>query len=552
LGSIFNTSGAHDLVFTYTNIFGDIVNGLVVYDSTQPPGVPGDYNNNGRVDAADYVMYRNGGPLQNEVVTIGTVTPEDYTAWRQRFGNTSGSGSGVEAAAVPEPGAIPLVLLAFIMTALVTLRGRAFSPFSRARLCAVPIRATAFLLMSAATVLSLIGAASAAVPPPPVLDRNHRMGDDPLEDIDLVTGGVQPVTNGATVVRTRDQAGVAGAQQLIHLDATGGPKYELLPTVSGGPVPRRPDNGTGFAIRLNPTAPSQGQYLRTGFEQALNFPERSFSSTFQPGGSIDYSFIRDRGFQLWVLPTAAGRADIVMDTNQHGALINASGNFAMRYINADYDTGVGVIPNTWYHLQVVRPFGSGRGSIMYVNGKAVARAAGTYAGEDNPANEETTPLVVGANTSTAPFTVGTLNRFQGLVDDLEMAVMGLNAAADYGDFVFERDNKYAAFFKPSNPADMTGDNLVNTADVNIFVANWLSQNIVSGLAIGDLTSRMKGDLNYDGFVNLADWDVLNDANPGAGAAAWAQIGGVPEPGSLCLATLAMLGGIARWRPKRSR
>ena len=190
---------------------------------------------------------------------------------------------------------------------------------------------------------------------------------------------------------------------------------------------------------------------------------------------------------------------------------------------------------------------------MYVNGKAVARAAGTYRGEDDPTNEETTPLVVGANTSTVPFQVGALNRFQGLVDDLEMAVMGLNAVADYGDFVFERDNKYAAFFKPVNQADVNGDTLISALDVSTFASNWLSQNVVSGLVIGDLTSRLKGDLNYDGFVNLADWDILNDAHPASGAAAWAMISGaVPEPGSLCLAALAMLGSMARWRPRRTR
>jgi hypothetical protein len=71
-------------------------------------GVPGDYNSNGSVDAADYVVWRNGGPLQNEVagITPGIVTPEDYDAWRARFGNTSGAGSGIAiaAASVPEPG----------------------------------------------------------------------------------------------------------------------------------------------------------------------------------------------------------------------------------------------------------------------------------------------------------------------------------------------------------------------------------------------------------------------------------------------------------------
>jgi hypothetical protein len=77
----------------------------------------------------------------------------------------------------------------------------------------------------------------------------------------------------------------------------------------------------------------------------------------------------------------------------------------------------------------------------------------------------------------------------------------------------------------------------------------LSQRIISGLAIGDLVSRSSGDLNYDGLVNLRDWDILNDANPAAAAAAWNIISGVPEPGTLGLAALAMLGYIARRRSR---
>lgn len=78
-------------------------------------GVPGDYNNNGTVDAADYVLWRNGGPLQNEVSTPGATTAEDYTAWRARFGNTAAAGAGaLAAAAVPEPAAGVLAMLALL------------------------------------------------------------------------------------------------------------------------------------------------------------------------------------------------------------------------------------------------------------------------------------------------------------------------------------------------------------------------------------------------------------------------------------------------------
>jgi hypothetical protein len=526
LGPIFDTGtpiGSRDVVFTYTTIFGDIVTGPVEYcTNCSPAGIPGDYNENGIVDAADYVVWRK---------TNGS--PAGYNLWRMNFGRTSGSGSGSALTAVPEPSNLLLAVVALLLTALVRARDSVFDGGallglgSRLASKAPSPRAA---LMTCTLALILSAQSSAAVPPPPVLDRNYDMGEG--------EGGVA----GNTVTVTWDTAGVAGQQQLVDLAAVAGPRYEALPTTTGGPVPRRPDGGTGMAIRLNPTATSQGQHLKTGFEQALNFPERSYSSTFQPGGTIDYTFIKDRGFQLWVLPQTSGRADIVMDTTQHGALINASGAFSMRYINADYDTGVPVLPNTWYHLMVVRPFGAGLGSIMYVNGEAVARAGGTYRGEDNPANEETTPLVVGANTSNVAFQVGTINRFQGLVDDLEMFVMGLNgppAPDEFGEFIFERDNKYAAFFKPANAADLTNDNVVNMSDVNVFVSNWLFQKSVGGVVLGDLTTRMKGDFNYDGSVNLADWEILNElAPPGVGSAAWAMIHGVPEPSGSVLALLA--------------
>jgi hypothetical protein len=77
----------------------------------EPTGVLGDYNGNNVVDGADYVQYRNGGPLQHEVATIGSVTPEDYTEWRARFGNTAGAGSGLGASAVPEPASAVLLLI---------------------------------------------------------------------------------------------------------------------------------------------------------------------------------------------------------------------------------------------------------------------------------------------------------------------------------------------------------------------------------------------------------------------------------------------------------
>ena len=67
--------------------------GLLNVTTLPVVGVPGDFNNNGSVDAGDYVLWRKGGPLQNEVDTPGTVNAQDYLDWQARFGNPPGSGS---------------------------------------------------------------------------------------------------------------------------------------------------------------------------------------------------------------------------------------------------------------------------------------------------------------------------------------------------------------------------------------------------------------------------------------------------------------------------
>jgi hypothetical protein len=70
-----------------------------------PVGVQGDYNNNGVVDAADYVLWRknpagNGG------------APAGYNTWRQNFGGALGSGGNLATGAVPEPTAMLLLTIA--------------------------------------------------------------------------------------------------------------------------------------------------------------------------------------------------------------------------------------------------------------------------------------------------------------------------------------------------------------------------------------------------------------------------------------------------------
>ncbi len=73
---------------------------------TFTPHIPGDYNLNGTVDTADYVVWRK---------TDGT--PESYNIWRTHFGESIGGGaaaSGSDSVAVPEPHSLSLWVLALV------------------------------------------------------------------------------------------------------------------------------------------------------------------------------------------------------------------------------------------------------------------------------------------------------------------------------------------------------------------------------------------------------------------------------------------------------
>jgi probable HAF family extracellular repeat protein len=68
--------------------------------------LPGDYNVNGEVDAADYVIWRERmatlSTLPNDT-TPGWVQPVDYSVWRANFSRAAGSGSAIGSTSVPEP-----------------------------------------------------------------------------------------------------------------------------------------------------------------------------------------------------------------------------------------------------------------------------------------------------------------------------------------------------------------------------------------------------------------------------------------------------------------
>jgi hypothetical protein len=119
----FVDAGGGDM--TYWELF------LVFQGEDQGQIRAGDYNDNGEVDAADFVTWRDsfgGTVLTNETVSPGIVDDEDYDEWVANFGTNytqittvidnirfvNVEGASATVAGVPEPSTVGLVLLAVL------------------------------------------------------------------------------------------------------------------------------------------------------------------------------------------------------------------------------------------------------------------------------------------------------------------------------------------------------------------------------------------------------------------------------------------------------
>jgi hypothetical protein len=118
-GQVFTTIGT-------STVYGTIVQAptftAIVRTNFAPALNSADYNHNGTVDAADYVLWRK---QLGSTVTAGTgadgngdgmVTQADYDLWRSHFGLAMGAGGSLSTGTVPEPASFVLLAGAAILS----------------------------------------------------------------------------------------------------------------------------------------------------------------------------------------------------------------------------------------------------------------------------------------------------------------------------------------------------------------------------------------------------------------------------------------------------
>ncbi len=515
LGQIYDTSVGGDLSGSY--IEDGVLKSLDI-DFLTPTGLPGDFNDDGVVNLADYTVWRNNlggsetalnGNGDDTGGSTGVVDGADYALWKSNFGNTAGA-AAVAQTNVPEPASALLLVLGAVALAL-------YRRAPQACLC----RATKLgLLLLAAMVVMQSSQALTTV-------RQYTMGDNADEN-SADNGPVSSVHGEPFDVL--DNIDSDGEFQDLD-DATGAIYHQIT---SGDVTAGHPGAVGSFAIEL---AGDDDMMFTTSLNSA--------------GDSVS------QGLQMWVLPHAAGigaRQSIVFDTsNAGGPAITASGFWSQSHsghaADNDISGAVPVVADTWHHVaqhiylrsdvdspQLVRNSGGwlATTSVVYVNGIATS------------ANNDTTDTVAGEFIVGASGTaLEPVNFFDGIVDELEVYTSEPN------EFDLFTDNDYiAGVLIPGLPGgtllpgDANLDGSVDATDASHFISNWRREKVLEGahnsIYVGDWETRGWGDLDLNGRVDIDDAIILNAelVAAGAGALNFAALTGgatVPEPTTAVLA-----------------
>lgn len=600
LGSAFNVSANGsgvdgNLQFMFRTADGGILSGNVTYVDDPSTVLFGDADNDGAVAGSDLLAVTNNfgstgpadGLLLGDADDDGAVAGSDLLAVTNNFGSTLGSGS-LTSAQVPEPSSVLMLLGACTGFAFAARRKqptlnrnrkglKAMTSDSSRRIVSAAIAsAVAVLLANPAQAdvtndrVLLLGEGVSAGTGLGDVSENGSPGQVVGSAVSASSGGAVPAN-----LDSVDNAGPSGA--FLGLTQVGNPLYV---NVNSGSLARGGTSPGDVGVQFDGT----DDYL---FGQALDRPE-NLADRLGQAYPLNYTGITSRGLQMWAYVDSAklGTAPqtILMDSQVFGGpQITADGKWSQMNSQHSVDgtpfggvpATVDVVPDTWQHVMhhvynaddpgaPVRLSGGGGENfvaVVYVDGVAVSSNVDNLpSGFDLSSGGFSGRLVVGAEDDGNG---GFENHFQGAVDNIEMYVFGDNTdqgGQDYGTFDLFSDNEWIAEQISALPGGVLQPGDVNksggtpdSADVNAFIAGWLSRNIQSGAhstqSVGDWNTWGQGDMNHDGVTDLADLFIMNQAlaSAGAGLITGDMLGGttVPEPstvvmlGSLMVATLAV-------------
>jgi hypothetical protein len=500
------------------------VDGEVVYGAfspVSPPGLAGDFNNDGSVNAADYTVWRDNFGSANETALNGNgdgingVDQGDYALWKSRFGTGGGSGSALSNTAnVPEPATGFLMLIAALMFCCrresmlritnclnqIGTTGRAVFP---AR-CAL-VRSMAAICL--ACCLSQLGFAQT------VIFKDDFDGDA------VPSPGATPVAG--------ENVGLPWGNNSISPSIY---QSAASPFASGTFYANLTDPGTG-------TAPSQAVRLQstagnvTTFESSLNGQLSTFSFDFYE-------------------PTRAGDVNTMM-AGYYRQQANPDLNGAGRsYTSTLHDGTLG--PQGTVLGGAATPYPLDTVHTLFIIANDTASAVANYLGTGRTIADTSADVWIslGGASPTYAFSVDKQNAatltplsgvgFRTFNPDVEQFF--INNVLVVSGPSFDR----TAFAGPCDLGDVNCDGTIDIENDFEAILNNFRRNV---------GARSLGDLTADGLVSLSDFIQWKSAFlNGGGSVDGVNLGflSVPEPSSAGLALVMLWGAIGcRFRRRRA-
>ncbi|MCO6044723.1 hypothetical protein NG895_12470 [Aeoliella sp. ICT_H6.2] len=469
-GTLFDSMGTQDLVFEFVMEGEDTPRqGAVVY--AEIIELPGDYNEDGKVDIADYTVWRNNLgsavtlPNEGDGVTPGQVTAEDYAFWKSNFG-ASASAAAVSTSGVPEPLSLQLLALLAMVGACVCRTKKSALPFSAS---SVKHRGSALAGLLLAFAVSAPFSQAAVV-----ID----------EDFEGETG----LPTGWVLVDNNPGTADPSFSILTGHDGSGGDLGQsghIGDMIDGVPGPGQPTGGWFQA----PSTVNASTSWELSFDIKFGFPAEGTADD----SAIVFGDLDNRNYYTLVITEVAGNNDLLYLLNDD------------RQGNTDSGTPVvgtdgfasGLVENTWYSGTLTYDSVMQGLSFQLVD-PATDSSLGSFATKLNG-----THMVL--NSTTAMFE--TVN--PALSGDVQFGFGTLNDNGTYDNIVLETIS--------TAPGDVDGDGVADIDDFNIIRDNFRQS----------ASSRSDGDLTGDGFVDFYDYRQWSETQPGSVVAAVAHT--IPEP-----------------------
>ncbi len=583
LGSVFRLGANEDIEAEYADPLTQKAKHVHVRYANAAPAdlLPGDFNNDGSVNAADYTVWRDNlcaeVSLPNEVVSNGRISNDDYLTWRDAYGSTAAPAQ--LAVAVPEPVAVSMLVLPAIMACGIRL-----SRLSRATGIGALLLAT--LMLGAPREADAVEATVGVYYYPwwdthdwddslraRMLPEDHAplAGYTPSSDADLIAEHINQSHRGNISLWATSWWGPGTIEDVVlqqnilthprASELTYAIHYESTGRFNGFETPDFSNLVTDFEYLAENVFSDPNYHRIDGRPVVFMYVSRAYFNNPEARQALDdarQALITTHGYDPYVVGDEvfdagfnSGRAaefDAVTTYDVFAMSGFSSGTVSqgdIQQANSKYAAaaaaGATIIPaiTPGYNDKAVRD--GNRATGRYFTGETIEQAGSVFtaliddaAGPNldastgnllmvnsfNEWHEDTQiePTVVAPPSSTDNSQTGT---------DLTTGVTYEGYGYKYLDLLRTHTTEGGPVLIDGD-ADFDGD--LDSDDVVAFVEAWGAEYLHEGVRVGGYASRTSmPDFNYDGVVDFVDWFYVRANVPDAASADLLALLEVPEP-----------------------